>query len=314
MQDETHSGNPWYVRIATLGTFFGLLIVLAVGLAPNLNTRVVGIGEAFWQNYARDLRTDQEPPTCDLEDIRARLAQCPTEDAATAPPSAEGDDPFAGEDPFAEPSDGTAEAEEDPFAGEDPFAEPSDGAAEADDPFAGDDPFAEAKERAPKVNCAALRKFMKAKNMLCAHISALCTKEWLEEEKAGKFLYRGVFGTQKPGGIAANAFDIRLKNIANTNVVTLGNDLLALWEASNPYALNPNNLKTIGISTLNNVLSIGEAFSAHPRFDPGHHSSPRMVTFGIKTGPKSTIRLMEFASQGDQALSLIHISEPTRPY
>ena len=31
------------------------------------------------------------------------------------------------------------------------------------------------------------------------------TKEWTEEEKSQKFLYRGVFGTQKEGGVLANA-------------------------------------------------------------------------------------------------------------
>ncbi len=124
------------------------------------------------------------------------------------------------------------------------------------------------------------------------------TKEWEEEEKAGKFLYRGVFGTQKRGGLLANAFDLRLKNIANTNVVKLGNELLALWEASSPYALNPQTLETYGISNLKGVLEPGEAFSAHPRFDPGHYGASRMVTFGVNTGPKSTIRLMEFDNDG----------------
>ncbi len=132
------------------------------------------------------------------------------------------------------------------------------------------------------------------------------TEEWREEEEAGRFLYRGVFGTQKEGGILANAFDVRLKNIANTNVVQLGEKLLALWEASSPYALDPITLETIGVTTLDGVLSPGEAFSAHPRFDPGHNKSPRMVTFGVKTGPKSTIRLMEFATTGDKAGELLH--------
>ena len=120
------------------------------------------------------------------------------------------------------------------------------------------------------------------------------TKGWLEEEKAGKFIYRGVFGTQKLGGAIANAFDLRFKNIANTNVVKLGSQLLALWEAAGPHALDPITLETEGLSTLNGVLKPGEPFSAHPRFDPGHHGARRMVTFGVKTGPKSTIRLMEF--------------------
>ncbi len=131
------------------------------------------------------------------------------------------------------------------------------------------------------------------------------TKEWEEEEKEQKFLYRGVFGTQKEGGVLANAFDVRLKNIANTHVVKLGQELLALWEASSPYAVNPNTLETIGISNLKGVLKKDEAFSAHPHFDPGHHEEPRMVTFGVKTGPKSTIRLMEFSTEGKKAGSLL---------
>lgn len=122
------------------------------------------------------------------------------------------------------------------------------------------------------------------------------TEGWLAEEAAGKPLYRGVFGTQKPGGPLANAFDVRLKNIANTHVVRLGDQLLALWEASSPHALDPDTLETRGLSLLNGVLKPGEAFSAHPRFDPGHHGSERLVTFGVKSGPRSTIRLMEFAS------------------
>ncbi len=124
------------------------------------------------------------------------------------------------------------------------------------------------------------------------------TEAWLEEEAAGRFLYRGVFGTQKKGGPFANAFDVRLKNIANTNVIQLGGELLALWEAANPYALDPSNLKTHGVSTLNGTLLPGEAFSAHPRFDPGHHGENRMVTYGVNTGPTSKIRLMEFAKTG----------------
>jgi len=132
------------------------------------------------------------------------------------------------------------------------------------------------------------------------------TKGWQEEEKAGKFIYRGVFGTQRPGGPLTNAFDLRFKNIANTHVVKLGSQLLALWEAAGPHALDPVSLETFGLSTLNGVLRPGEPFSAHPRFDPGHHGNPRMVTFGVKTGPKSIVRLMEFATSGEKAGQLIN--------
>jgi all-trans-8'-apo-beta-carotenal 15,15'-oxygenase len=139
------------------------------------------------------------------------------------------------------------------------------------------------------------------------------TEGWLAEEQAGKFVYRGVFGTQKPGGVAANAFDVRLKNIANTHVVRLGDQLLALWEAAEPHALDPDTLETRGISLLGGVLKPGEAFSAHPRFDPGHHGAPRMVTFGVKAGPRSSVRLMEFATEGPEAGTLLSDSSHTFP-
>jgi len=130
------------------------------------------------------------------------------------------------------------------------------------------------------------------------------TEGWLAEEQANRFLYRGVFGTQKPGGPLANALDLRLKNIANTHVVRLGEQLLALWEAAEPHALDPDTLETKGITLLDGVLSKGEAFSAHPRLDPGHQGAPRLVTFGVKAGPRSTVRLMEFAAADDAAAAV----------
>jgi all-trans-8'-apo-beta-carotenal 15,15'-oxygenase len=131
------------------------------------------------------------------------------------------------------------------------------------------------------------------------------TTEWLEEEKAGKYLYRGLFGSQKPGGILATAFDVRFKNVANTNVVRLGDDLLALWEAGSPYALDPVTLETRGLTLLQNALKPTEAFSAHPRFDPGHHGEARLVTFAVTAGPNSKVHLMEFATEGAKKGKLV---------
>jgi all-trans-8'-apo-beta-carotenal 15,15'-oxygenase len=45
------------------------------------------------------------------------------------------------------------------------------------------------------------------------------TEGYLKEQAANKMIYRGVFGTQRPGGWLNNAFDLRLKNIANTNII-----------------------------------------------------------------------------------------------
>ena len=78
---------------------------------------------------------------------------------------------------------------------------------------------------------------------------------------------RGVFGTQKNGGILNNELDLKFKNIANTHVVKLGDEILALWEAAGPHAMDPDTLDTIGLTTLKGVLKPNEAFSAHPKTD-----------------------------------------------
>jgi all-trans-8'-apo-beta-carotenal 15,15'-oxygenase len=120
------------------------------------------------------------------------------------------------------------------------------------------------------------------------------TQAYLEEQAAGKALYRGVFGTQKPGGWLNNIFDIRLKNIANTNVIYWDNKLLALWEAAEPHRLDPATLETIGIDYLDGILQPGDAFSAHPRLDP----AGILVNFAIKPGLSSKITLYEISRAG----------------
>ncbi|MEL6938173.1 MAG: carotenoid oxygenase family protein [Cyanobacteria bacterium J06598_1] len=127
------------------------------------------------------------------------------------------------------------------------------------------------------------------------------TAGYVAEQKSGKPEYRGVFGTQKPGGWMANAFDIKLKNIANTHVVYWGGKLLALWEAAEPHRLDPNTLETQGLEYLDGLLSEGDAFAAHPKFDPDCEGTPRMVNFGVKTGLSSTISLYEFTPDGQLA-------------
>ena len=124
---------------------------------------------------------------------------------------------------------------------------------------------------------------------------------YLAEQAAGRILYRGVFGTQKPGGWLANAFDFRLKNIANTNILYWGDKLLALWEAAEPHRLDPATLETIGLDRLDGVLKPGDAFAAHPWIDPACNQddgAPCLVNFSIKPGLSSTITLFEFDPAG----------------
>lgn len=127
------------------------------------------------------------------------------------------------------------------------------------------------------------------------------TEGFVAEQKAGKILYRGVFGTQKPGGWLANAFDVQLKNIANTNVIYWGGKLLALWEAAEPHRLDPKTLETFGKDYLNGVIGDGDAFAAHPRIDPScdrNGGAPVLVNFAIKAGLSSTIIIYEFDEAG----------------
>jgi all-trans-8'-apo-beta-carotenal 15,15'-oxygenase len=127
------------------------------------------------------------------------------------------------------------------------------------------------------------------------------TQAYLEEKQAGRILYRGVFGTQKPGGWLANAFDLRLKNIANTHVIYWGEKLLALWEAAEPHRLDPATLETIGIDYLDGLLQPGDAFAAHPRIDPAcemDNGAPCLVNFSVKPGLSTTITIYEFAPSG----------------
>lgn len=121
------------------------------------------------------------------------------------------------------------------------------------------------------------------------------TEGFLKEQKAGRILYRGVFGTQKPGGWLANAFDLKQKNIANTQVIYWGGKLLALWEAAEPYRLDPYTLETLGPDYLDGVLEPGDAFAAHVRIDG---ETGRLVNFSIKPGLSTTITIYEFDPSG----------------
>ena len=125
------------------------------------------------------------------------------------------------------------------------------------------------------------------------------TEGYLAERKAGKILYRGVFGTQKSGGWLSNALDFKLKNVANTNVIYWGSQLIALWEASHGHRLDPHTLETLGVATFNGALAEGTPFSAHPMVDPGGEGrEPRLVNFGLKVGLSTTISIYELNLAG----------------
>ena len=75
-----------------------------------------------------------------------------------------------------------------------------------------------------------------------------------------KILFRGSFGTQRPGGARHNAFDIFMKNAANTSIVLWGGRLLALFEAAQPTAMDPTTLQTLGPDLLGGTVKPGASF------------------------------------------------------
>lgn len=137
------------------------------------------------------------------------------------------------------------------------------------------------------------------------------TEGYVKEQEAQKMLYRGVFGTQKPGGWLNNLFDLKIKNIANTNIIYWGEKLLALWEAGQPYRLDPNTLETLGIDDLDGVIADNGSISAHPCLDPHcelDKGQPCLVNFSIKPGLSSTITVYEFNPQGQLLRCHSHIT------
>lgn len=117
------------------------------------------------------------------------------------------------------------------------------------------------------------------------------TEFFKKEEEVDNILYRNVFGTQREGGFLANAFDMSLKNLANTNVIEWGGRLFVFWEGGRPYELNPTTLETFpqadngpfvnlggpdckvrGVSIdnqglLDKTMKFGRFFCAHPHIE-----------------------------------------------
>ena len=120
------------------------------------------------------------------------------------------------------------------------------------------------------------------------------TKGYVREKKERKILYRGAFGTGKSGGFLSNIFDVKIKNVANTNVIYWGDKLLALWEGGLPHRMEADSLRTLGEYRFKGLLDKkkGDTFSAHPRVDS---TSGNLVNFGTNQGVRSAeISVYEF--------------------
>jgi len=102
------------------------------------------------------------------------------------------------------------------------------------------------------------------------------TARSLAEEQAGRFLWGG-FGTGMQDSRAVTSPDDL--NVANTSVLPVGDEVLALWEAGSPYRVHAETLETLGRHVLAPATD-GLPFSAHPRVDP----QGRIWNFGYLSG------------------------------
>jgi all-trans-8'-apo-beta-carotenal 15,15'-oxygenase len=138
------------------------------------------------------------------------------------------------------------------------------------------------------------------------------TKEFVEENEAGKMLYRS-FGTNLPGGPFKNLLKMRFKNAANTSVIWHGGKMLALWEGGLPHEIDPVTLETIGrydydgvlvndFSPIDKWINPELPFSAHPKVHP---QTGVLHNFGTAAGAKQRLVLYEVQPDGQAARSQI---------
>ena len=96
------------------------------------------------------------------------------------------------------------------------------------------------------------------------------------------------------------------KNPANISVIPWDGQLLALWEAGLPIAVDPETLETRGETDLGG--RIGPTFSAHP-----HRAGGALFNFGVRYGAKFSIDLYELVERRASArrIGSIPLPRPT---
>ncbi|NBB13750.1 carotenoid oxygenase [Caulobacter sp. SLTY] len=85
-----------------------------------------------------------------------------------------------------------------------------------------------------------------------------------QDTKAGAMVSAGFAQVPRPDAVVRHADDA---NAANTALLPIGGELLALWEQGSPYAIDPVTLQTKGLKTFRPDLA-HMPFLAHPRIEP----------------------------------------------
>lgn len=100
------------------------------------------------------------------------------------------------------------------------------------------------------------------------HVGRLVrTPKLAAEQRAGRFLFNA-YGTKIESDEPSQGPDSF--NVANTNAIEHAGKVLALWEGGSPFALDPDDLATLGPVTWQEGLA-QMPFSAHPKLDAAGH-------------------------------------------
>ncbi len=124
--------------------------------------------------------------------------------------------------------------------------------------------------------------------------------KWLRKERAAN---RQLYRSYAQLGRGLRRWFTLPKNPANISVLPWSGQLLALWEAGLPIAIDRRTLETHGETNLDGA--IGPTFSAHP-----HRVGKMLYNFGIHYGPKFSVDL--YALDGDvRRIGSVPLPRPT---
>ncbi|MDF3839164.1 carotenoid oxygenase family protein [Cupriavidus basilensis] len=117
----------------------------------------------------------------------------------------------------------------------------------------------------------------------------VATPKRVAEARAGRRLFEAS-GTILPGAEPPTSADSI--NVANTSVLPMQGEMLALWEGGSATRIDARTLDTLGPKTWRADLA-GMPFSAHPKVDP----DGTVWNFGISSG-QGLLALYEIAPEG----------------
>lgn len=134
-------------------------------------------------------------------------------------------------------------------------------------------------------------------------VRVIQSAELREEMRRGRPLYGSIAPWPRR---LVNGLRVRSKNAANTALLAYDGKLMALYEASRPTVVSPDDLGTEGETDLGGIVRGG--FSAHPH---AVHARGAVYNFGLRYGPRTYIDFFELPLRGaPRLLSSMKLRKP----